>query len=256
MSEDVTKYTGPLIVGDNIGVYIPIPYSDTIKPEELSMKYAYIIEPYYFLYRGWYCAKGKKQSVLPGIYQVMDDNGETAVKIIYPSTEEDRAAYLAATHYDKPKYNDILQVMTDNEDDYTIYADGKNMSIPEISATDDTLKEALKAACLVKGISVDSVKDRFSDRNAVFNFKQVMKGDGKFSILLFDRGCDAFNLGYYITLVDKDPEHPIGRPLNTPEAQRQYQALMKKAGIVPAPKPGPYAMVFSNMDGVEMRGDI
>jgi hypothetical protein len=67
-----------------------------------------------------------------------------------------------------------------------------------------------------KDIDIDAYKARFADKNALFNFKQVIKGDGKLSMLLFERGCNALNLKYTITLEEIDPRGSVGTPLVNP----------------------------------------
>ena len=66
-----------------------------------------------------------------------------------------------------------------------------------------------------KGIDIDRFKYRFVDKNALFNFKQVLKGDNRLSMLLFDRGVEAFNLKYTIVL-EENGNDSIGIPLNKP----------------------------------------
>ena len=44
-----------------------------------------------------------------------------------------------------------------------------------------------------------------------------MRSDtSQLSWLLFERGCEAFNLRYAITITDADPEHVVGDPLKEP----------------------------------------
>ena len=73
----------------------------------------------------------------------------------------------------------------------------------------------MKQAIINKGIDIDRFKYRFVDKNALFNFKQVLKGDNRLSMLLFDRGAEAFNLKYTIVL-EEDLGDPIGIPLSEP----------------------------------------
>ena len=68
-----------------------------------------------------------------------------------------------------------------------------------------------------KRINIDIYKDRFVDKNALFNFRQVLRGDSPMSMLLFDRGTDAFNLKYTITVEEAEPNDLIiGIPLKEP----------------------------------------
>ena len=86
---------------------------------------------------------------------------------------------------------------------------------PQITETDDILKRLMKQLIIEKGIDLDRFKYRFLDKNALFNFKQVIKGDNRLSMLLFDRGIEAFNLKYTI-IVEEAPGDTIGMTLKEP----------------------------------------
>ena len=86
---------------------------------------------------------------------------------------------------------------------------------PEITEDDDILKRLMKKIIIDKGIDIDRFKTRFVDKNALFNFKQVLKGTNRLSMLLFDRGIEAFNLKYTI-IVSEGPGSPIAAPLAEP----------------------------------------
>ena len=87
---------------------------------------------------------------------------------------------------------------------------------PTLSINDDILKRAIKLVLLDKGVDLDRHKDRFRDKNALFNLKQVIRGENKVSILIFERFCEALNLGFSITLFEKDPNFSVGKPLTKP----------------------------------------
>ena len=87
---------------------------------------------------------------------------------------------------------------------------------PEITDADDILKRLMKRAIIEKGIDLDRFKARFVDKNALFNFKQVLKGDNRLSMLLFDRGVEAFNLKYTIILSEAEENNHIGARLTEP----------------------------------------
>ena len=213
-----------LIVG-RCGIYKATPLTDSLTIDDLSMDYAYIKEPYYYLYRGIYISE--KRSVLPGIYKTIDDK----IKIVEPTLAEDKKEYATSTHWSILSKEEIVKAIAENEEDFSMYADGKNLFLPEILPTDDPLKRGIKEALHIKGVDIDSCKDRFSDRNALFNFKSVVKSDNKMSTLLFERGCDALNLDYYVTLVERNPNASIGAPLNTPETMEKLEKLRKRYNI-------------------------
>ena len=70
---------------------------------------------------------------------------------------------------------------------------------------------------LYKRINIDLYKERFDDKNKLFNLKQVLKSDKPLSKLLFDRAVEALNLKYTIIVEEDDPESIIiGVPLEEP----------------------------------------
>ena len=62
----------------------------------------------------------------------------------------------------------------------------------------------------------DLYKHRFTDKNALLNFKQVMKSNSKLSMLLFERGCDVLNLKYTIIIEEASPDDNVGLRLKEP----------------------------------------
>ena len=236
-----------IIISDDGYVYKAVPYNKTITNMDYS--YAYIIDGLFYPYRGKY--KDHKKSTLPGIYI----NSSDKPLIVKPNKNEE-AAYVAETHYAKIDSDAIYNGIMAKEDTFQIYADGKNAYIPDISINDDPFKRALKEAIIVKGIDIDSIKDRFTDRNAVFNFKSVMKGDNKVSTLIFERGCEAFGLGYCIVLFDRDTNNIIGHPINCQETEQKINTIRKQTGIMPEGIPDGYSIIVSDQDKIEARGDL
>jgi hypothetical protein len=234
-----------IIISDDGYVYVGVPYDKKITNYDFS--YAYIIGDTFYPYRGEY---NEKKSTLPGIYS----NGAKPIIIKPGKNEVDN--YKASTHFAKIDTDAIYDGIVAKEDEFQIYSDGKNTYIPDISINDDPFKRALKEAIIAKGIDIDSIKDRFSDRNAVFNFKSVMKGDNKVSTLIFERGCEAFGLGYCIVLYDKDNNNIIGHPIDTKETEQKVNTIRKQTGIIPAGIPKGYYIVVSDDDKIEARGDL
>jgi hypothetical protein len=241
-----SPFDGQFIVSDDGHVYTPVVYNK--QKLEFDYKYAYILDDIFLPYRGEY---KPKKSCLPGVYS----HGTNEHVVIMPN-EKDEAEYKADTHYGKVDIDALYDGITAKEDTFQIYADGKNAYIPDISINDDPFKRALKEAIITKGIDIDSIKDRFSDRNAVFNFKSVMKGDNKVSTLIFERGCEAFGLGYCIILFDKDKNNIIGHPIDNPDTEQKINTIRKQTGIVSKGIPEGYSIIVSDMDKIEIKGDL
>lgn len=237
--------TNNFILSDDGYVYIPKIYDKRIT--NYDFKYAYIIDDLFYPYRGEY---REKKSTLPGMYA----KGHKAI-IIKPNMDE-IDAYKLETHLSKIDTDAIYDGIMAKEDAFQIYADGKNAYIPDISINDDPFKRALKEAIIVKGIDIDSIKDRFSDRNAVFNFKSVMKGENKVSTLIFERGCEAFGLGYCIVLFDKDKNNIIGHPIDSIDTEQKVNTIRKQTGIVSNGIPDGYNIIVSDTDKIEVKGDL
>lgn len=235
-----------VIISDDGYVYVGVPYDKKIT--NYDMTYAYIIDDMFYPYRGEY---NEKKSVLPGIYS----NGSNKAIIIKPD-DKDKDAYKVETHRAKIDSDAIYDGILAREDEFQIYSDGKSAYIPDITINDDPFKRALKEAIIAKGIDIDNIKDRFSDRNAVFNFKSVMKGDNKVSTLIFERGCEAFGLGYCIVLYDKDKNNIIGHEINSKETENKINTIRKQTGIIPSGIPDGYSIMVSDDDKIEARGDL
>ena len=85
---------------------------------------------------------------------------------------------------------------------------------PQITEKDDILKIAAKKALLAKNVDLDRYKDRFSNKNELFNFKQVLRGDNKLSMKIFTRGMDALNLEFVIIIREKSTNDIVGDKLD------------------------------------------
>ena len=214
------KFMGVLDAADgkvlitNDAVYVPVDYKLGMEIDDDYSK-AYIIGERFYPYRGKYY----KHASLPGVY---DDDG--IIKFIDPVSDEDKELYAVGDKISSMDMSSMCDKLKRSDSiTYNYPSSGKHF-IPEISNDDDILKRALKLALKAKCVDIDNCKDNFADRNALFNFKSVMKGDGRLSILLFDRGCEALGLEYYVVLCEKEHGNPIGTPLNSPEAAENIGA--------------------------------
>lgn len=179
---------------------------------EFTDAYAYAHNGFFYLFRGETLNEHIKT---PGIYFNPDSKKYFMVEVDQNNQNEVDAYKICANHIAEFNHRSIIDDLKENKD--TIYSkterSAKNFC-PKVDVNDDSLKRIMKMALLKKGIDIDLYRDRFTDKNATFNFKQVIKNDAKLSMLLFERGCDAFKLKYTIILEEADPNDPIGEPLD------------------------------------------
>ena len=184
------------------------------KDIEFTDAYAYAHDGFFYLYRGS-CMRSIRKG--PGVFWDPEKSEYYMIEVDRSNPAEVDKYKICAEHlinFDQKKIEEDLK-----NNGKEIYSAAKNTSriyIPQVLVTDDMLKRAIKLALIAKGIDIDQCRDRFSDKNATFNFKQVIKGDAKLSILLFERGLNAFGLDCILTIVEADPENPVGKPLEEP----------------------------------------
>ena len=214
-----------IIVGVD-GVYIPVPYDE--KNAEYDEKYAYVINDLFYPYRGKVKKSKHAAAPLPGIYR--DDMN---FPVIVEPTESEKPDYDLKSHLENLHPENIIRVLSDNKNIYYSYPESSKLFVPDINESDDILKRAIKLALKAKNIDLDSCKNRFTDKNALFNFKQVVKSpSSRLSILLFERGCEALGIKYSIILEEANPDELIGTSLNDPEAKKNI--IRNLNGIAPS----------------------
>lgn len=199
---------GSLLVTDT-EVY-PI---ELYNPELKSYKenVAYVDGDYYYVYHG---EKSSKSSFLkPGIYK---DTSSGEYFKVDPSTDEEKELYKSIDKIATINTDEIIKIVNTKDDLLVAIPESTKIFMPSLSNADDILKRLAKQALIQKNIDLDKFKNQFKDKNALFNFKQVIKGDNKLSILIFDRGMDALRLKYTILVEEIDPKNPIGEPLDSP----------------------------------------
>lgn len=173
---------------------------------------AYLYDDYYYLFKGTADISYDKITE-PGIYI---DSQTNKSFIVRPTTEEDKKKYYYSDKICSTTANEIIDKINKREVEVFVIPESSKAYCPEITVNDDVLKRLMKMAIIDKGIDIDRFKARFVDKNALFNFKQVLKGDNRLSMLLFDRGVEAFNLKYTIILEEANPNNAIGAPLSAP----------------------------------------
>lgn len=186
--------------------------------KEVDHRTLYIYGDYFYPYRGIWPLSSMQglpiHHLEPGIY--WDEKEERLVRV-EPSTEKEREEYQYIGKLERADLRMITEVCNSGEVNAMIPLPESSKSfITPVSPSDDILKRLMKEAISAKGVTIDGFRDGFIDKNALFNFKQVIKGSNKLSMLLFDRGAAALNLKYSIILEDKDPSKPVGRALVTP----------------------------------------
>lgn len=171
---------------------------------------AYLDGDYYYLFKGKVPENGNIEE--PGIYI---DRQTNEPLLAVPSTDEEKKKYSYNDKICSTSANEIIDKINRKEVEVFIMPESSKAYCPEISEDDDILKRLMKKIIIDKGIDIDRFKTRFVDKNALFNFKQVLKGTNRLSMLLFDRGIEAFNLKYTI-IVSEGPGSPIAAPLAEP----------------------------------------
>lgn len=172
---------------------------------------AYIDYPYYYIYRGT-TATPEYQQKLPGIYLTPDDH---YIWITVTPGNQDKE-WIVDDKFATADERKIIDILIDRNDIELNVPESGRAFRPDERPEDDILKRAIKRALSIKQVDIDQYKARFADKNALFNFKQVIKGDGRLSMLLFERGCNALNLKYTITIEDIDARTALGTPLDKP----------------------------------------
>ena len=180
---------------------------------EFKRGVAYLNGDYYYLYRGEMNPEEKNDLYPePGVYK---NPKYDKTFLIEPYTPDDKKKYSCNGKVSTIDPNKIIDVVNNKEEILIAVPESTKIFLPSVNTNDDILKRIIKKALIEKGIDLDQYKNRFIDRNALFNFKSSIKKDEcKLSMLLFDRGCEALNLKYTITLEEKDPSTAIGNSLS------------------------------------------
>ena len=155
---------------------------------------AYLDGDYYYLFKGKVPENGNIEE--PGIYI---DRQTNEPLLAVPSTDEEKKKYSYNDKICSTSANEIIDKINRKEVEVFIMPESSKAYCPEITEDDDILKRLTRSV----------------DKNALFNFKQVLKGTNRLSMLLFDRGIEAFNLKYTI-IVTEGPGSPIAAPLAEP----------------------------------------
>ena len=178
---------------------------------EFKRGIAYLKDEYYYVYRGE-AEKDNKNDLYPapGIYK---DPKDGSVYRIDPYTPDDKKKYSMDGKIASIDPEKIIEMVNCREEILVTLPESSKIFLPTINPNDDILKRLTKEILIKKGIDIDQYKNRFIDRNSLFNYKQNLKSQNKLSMLLFDRGIEALNLKYTITIEEKDPANHLGTRL-------------------------------------------
>jgi len=195
------------------GVYKIELMPDLETVDRLDDEHAYLQGDYFYLFRGIgniETASSKK----PGIYK----NKHAAPKyfVVDPQTDEEKEQYSSIKNIHSLHPVSIIDTANTKEQLLIAIPESTRIFQPPINDNDDILKLLAKKALLAKNVDLDQYKDRFANKNELFNFKQVLRGDNKLSIRIFDRGMEAMNLKYTIILSEKGNTDIVGNPLTEP----------------------------------------
>lgn len=197
---------------------------DVLKPVRLNVEnindgtqyergIAYVAYPYFYIFRGTTMTTEYDHRE-PGIYLTPDDH-YVWIPVTEGNGDQDKR-WSVDDKFATADERKIIELLISKDDINLNIPDSGKVFRPEETEKDDMLKRLIKRILRIKDVDIDAYKTRFADKNALFNFKQVVKGDGKLSMLLFERGCNALNLKYTISVDELDPEHPIGKALERP----------------------------------------
>ena len=176
---------------------------------EIRDDIAYLIGEYYYLYKGKISDIKGFNKIEPGIYY---DDMECKFVICEPTTDDEKELYKYSDKITRLDIDDIRNAILNKEIEIFHVPENAHSAIPPESINDDLLKKLVKRAITSKGIDLDQYKVRFMSKNTLFNFKQVLRGPNKLSMLLFDRFAEAFNLKYTI-IVEEAGGELIGHAL-------------------------------------------
>ena len=176
----------------------------------------FIDNGYFYIYRG-VMKHRDMANPKPGIYQQRDSDGViTGYYMIEPNSDEEKSEFDFNTHVATLNPVSIIDTANTKEELLIAIPESTKIFQPVLTESDDILKRVAKMALLAKNVDLDRYKDRFTNKNELFNFKQVIRGDNKLSILIFNRGCEALNLKYSIILEERNPSDVVGEPLKEP----------------------------------------
>lgn len=198
---------------------------DTVKDNFFRDDVAYLSDNMYYLYRGE-GDSSNAENLKPGIYKDKNQKDKPKYFIIEPSTDDEKEEFDATEKISKIHRRSLIDSANGNEDILIAIPESTKIFQPQITENDDILKVIAKRALQLKNVDLDRYKDRFSNKNELFNFKQVLRSDNKVSMKIFMRGMEALNLVFTIIVTEKSANNVVGDLLKEPiktSSEETYQ---------------------------------
>lgn len=190
-------------------------FLDSLKDNYFKPNKAYILDSKYYIYRGEANSKnveGKK----PGIYKDISEERKSRFFLIEPTTDSELEEYSTKDKISHIHTRSIIDQLNRHQDILIAIPESTKIFQPQITENDDILKVIAKRALQMKNVDLDRYKDRFSNKNELFNFKQVLRSDNKLSMKIFMRGMEALNLVFTIIVSERSTNNVVGDPLTEP----------------------------------------
>lgn len=193
-------------------------YQIDLLPEDLDNfefkeDVAYLHGKYYYLLVGE--ASPNQDNLRPGIYRNADEKGKFFV--VEPMTDEEKKEYNALDNMASLLPKSIIDSANTKEDLLIAVPERLKIFKPEITENDNILKRVTKQTLIAKNVDLDAYKERFYNKNELFNFKQVLRGDAPMSMKIFTRGMEALNVEFLLVVKEKEnSDLVIGDKLTEP----------------------------------------
>lgn len=198
---------------------------DDVKDDFFQDQTAYLNDNLYYLYRGQADSK-HVETLKPGIYLDKNPKAKQKYFIIQPVTDKEKKEYDATEKVSTIKTKSLIDSANNNPDMLIAIPESTKIFQPDITENDDILKVITKKALAEKNVDLDRYKHRFSNKNELFNFKQVLRSDNTLSMKIFTRGMEALNLVFKIIIFEKSANNVVGERLKEPietSSEETYQ---------------------------------
>jgi len=206
-----TKGESIIVTDDGIYDFELMPDLENASEDDFKEDIAYLDGDYFYFYRGKY--NDNVVNHKPGIYHFVSNN---QFILVPPTTEEEKEYYSIEKAMAIKNTVSIIDTANTKEDLLVAIPESAKIFRPEITEHDDILKLAAKKSLLIKKVDLDHYKDRFPNKNTLFNLKQVFRSDNTLSMKIFNRFIDALNLKYTVTIEELSDKDVIGEKLSEP----------------------------------------
>lgn len=187
------------------------------KAKEYEKGIAYLDNEFFYTYKGK-ITEEEMQSMArhstPMEVGIYFNEDKKEFFLVEPRTDEEKDQFKFEGKISSIDPDRIIEMINTKEMILVPIPESSKLFIPVLKNDDDILKRLIKRALIAKNVDIDQHRDRFPNKNSLFNLKQVIKSDNTLSILLFDRACEALNLKYTITLEDSNKDSVVGDSLN------------------------------------------